>query len=235
MPHASDREAALAGTVRHFQQEQAPIVVSWCPSCHHNLRNGSDPAAWAFEELHITEFIARHLHRLSLYPRISARVLLHGHCGTADRDRDMDCCRRLLQAIPGITLVGEHSDPELGLQCVPDLIAAKIGREHCERKLRSIVDQACGSGAETVVTVYHSCYRELEKRLAPGSLTVENYITLLAKSMDVAVPANIYREVAHGGQAQLVQIACAADSRSIARHELDRALHAEFPFLYSEK
>src|SRR5262249_45226982 len=70
MPDKSDRERTLARTIGHFQAERVPTLVSWCPSCHTNLRNGSDSASWGFEELHITEFIAERLDRIKFEPRI---------------------------------------------------------------------------------------------------------------------------------------------------------------------
>src|SRR5713226_9096490 len=73
MTEKGDRERALEKSIGHFQAEQAPTLVSWCPSCHTNLRKGSDASSWGFEELHITEFIARHLDRMRLHPRLSAR------------------------------------------------------------------------------------------------------------------------------------------------------------------
>ena len=45
--------------------------------------------------------------------------MLHGHTGAPDRDRDMAYCRRLLNAIPGVAIVAEQADADLGLHCVP--------------------------------------------------------------------------------------------------------------------
>jgi Fe-S oxidoreductase len=229
MLEKSDRERALARTIGHFQTERAPTLVSWCPSCHTNLRKGSDPAEWGFDELHVTEFIARHLDRLQFQPRLEARVMLHGHTGTPDRDRDMEYCRKLLNAVPGVTIVAEHSDPDLGLHCVPVLLAPKIGIEGFEHRLAALLVRAREAGAEMLVTIYHSCYREIEKRSCSDTPVIENYITLLAKALDLPVPANVYREIAHGGAARLEQLRCEGESRGIDRGELERAVKAEFP------
>src|SRR5262249_31351777 len=148
----------------------------WCPSCHTNLRNGSDASTWGFKELHVTEFIASQLDRLTLKPRLTVRVMLHGHTGTPDRDRDMQNCRKLLNAIPGVTIVTEHADAELGLHCVPVLLAPTIGLDDFERKVTALPEIAREAGADTLVTIYHSCYREIEKRLAAEQPMIENYI-----------------------------------------------------------
>src|SRR5262249_685776 len=161
--------------------------------------NGSDSASWGFEELHITEFIAERLDRIKFEPRITARVMLHGHTGEPDRDKDMQYCRRLLEATPGITIVAEHSDADLGLHCVPILLAPRIGMEGFDRKVNALLEAARDVGADMLVTIYHSCYREIEKRCGPYASTVENYITLLAKALNLPVPANVYREIARGG------------------------------------
>ncbi|MGH7934000.1 MAG: heterodisulfide reductase-related iron-sulfur binding cluster, partial [Candidatus Binataceae bacterium] len=229
MTAQSDRERALGRTIGHFQAEQAPTLVSWCPSCHTNLRSGSDAASWGFDELHITEFLARRIDRLKFRPRVSARVMLHGHTGTPDRDRDMEYCRMLLNAVPGITIVAEHTDPDLGVHCVPALIAAKISLEAYERKVQALIAQARAAGAEMLVTIYHSCYRETEKRLRDDTPVIENYMTLLAKALDMTVAPNVYREIAHGGDARFERLACEAEARVIDRGELERAVKSEFP------
>ena len=229
MTEKSDRERTLERSIGHFQAEQAPTLLSWCPSCHTNLRKGSNASSWGFEELHVTEFIARHLDRLRLSPRLSARVMLHGHTGTPDRDKDMEYCRKLLRAIPGITIVAEHSDTDLGIHCVPAILAAQIGAETFERKIQALLASMRDADAEMLVTIYHSCYREIEKRLHSDGVTIENYITLLATALDLEVPANVYREIAHGGGARIAELACTAESRGIDRGELDRVVKTEFP------
>ncbi|MGH7907227.1 MAG: heterodisulfide reductase-related iron-sulfur binding cluster [Candidatus Binataceae bacterium] len=222
------RDRTLNRTIGHFQNEHTSTLVSWCPSCHTNLRAGSDASSWNFSELHITEFIARRLDRLKLSPRLSARVVVHGHTGAPDRDKDMEFCRTILRRIPGITIVAEHADTELGLHCVPAIVGNQIGAEAFERKLAELLDEARGAKAEMLVTIYHSCYRELEKRLRSGPLVIENYITLLARALDLPIPANVYREMAHGGDARRGELQSDAESRSIDRAELARAMDAEF-------
>ena len=71
--------------------------------------------------------------------------------------------------------------------------------------------------------------REIEKRSDGAALVVENYITLLARVLDLPVPANVYREMAHGGAARVEQLRCEAGSRGIDGGELERAVKAEFP------
>ena len=241
MSDPGDRERALGLAVDGFRKENAATMITWCPACHTNLRNGSDASSWGFEELHITEYLAERLQRLRLQPRISARVLLHGHTGAPDRDKDMRYCRKILETIPGITVIGESSDVELGLHCVPTLLVPKIGAETFERKLQGILSQVREAGADMLVTIYHSCYRELEKRLdlpAPASdgpaesglaPLIENYITLLAKALDLPLPANLYREFAHAEPERLVQITSQVQSRVPDPRKLESAVAAEFP------
>jgi len=235
MPDPGDRQRALDRAVGDFRNEGAPTLISWCPSCHTNLRNGSDPSRWGFDELHVTEFLARHLERLKLKPRLSARVMLHGHTGTPDRDRDLENCRKLLNAIPGVTIVAEHADTDLALHCVPVLLAPTIGIDGFERRISALPEQARAAGAELLVTIYHSCYREIEKRLRSETPVIENYITLLAKALDLPVPANVYRELAHGGAARIDELKCAAVANGVDRAELDRAVKAEFPSVLSAR
>lgn len=109
------------------------------------------------------------------------------------------------------------------------LVAPRIGVDAFEHKLKALLTRAREAGAETIVTIYHSCYRELEKRLSLDGLVIENYITLFAKALDLPVPANVYRELAHGGSARFDQLLSDAEKRGIDRAELERAVKAEFP------
>lgn len=225
LPDGDERQRSLDRTVGHFRIEGAPTLVSWCPSCHTNLRAGSDSSGWGFEELHITEFLARRLDRFQFRFPVPVRVMLHGHSGTRDRDKDMQYCRALLGAVPGLTIVAEHRDPELGIHCVPALLAPRLGAGGVEARLRGILEQARESRADLLVTIYHSCYRELEKRSA--TVGVENYLTFFAKALGLPIPPNVYRELAHGGEDKLAEVAACAGSPAAA--EVESALRAEFP------
>ena len=112
---------------------------------------------------------------------------------------------------------------------MPTILAAQIGAETFERKIQALLASVRAAGAEMLVTIYHSCYREIEKRLHSDGIAIENYITLLAKALDLEVPVNVYREIAHGGAARIVELACEAESRGVDRGELERAVTAEFP------
>ncbi len=223
-PNAKDRQRSLDRSVGHFRKEGAPTLVSWCPSCHTNLRAGSDSSKWSFDELHITEFLANRLDRFQFRFPVPVRVFLHGHTGTRDRDRDMEHCRTLLQTIPGLTIVAEHRDPDLGIHCVPALLAPRFGAAGVEARLLAVLENARESGADVLVTIYHSCYREMEKRSA--GIGVENYITFFAKALGLAVPPNVYRELAHGGEQKIAEVAACAGALEPA--EVEGAIRAEF-------
>ncbi len=229
IPDADERASSLQSAVAGFRAENVPQLVSWCPSCHTNLRKGSDPSQWGFDELHVTEYLFQRLDRLPLRHAVPMRVMLHGHTGAPDRDKDMLCCRRLLEAVPGLTIVGEHSDPQLGLHCVPMALAPVIGEDGYERRFKEVLERAYQAGAEAVATIYHSCYRELERRTEPGRVGVENYIVILARALGIDVPRNLYREFAHGTGQERDAIKAAAAAGGVNEEHLDSALGAEFP------
>ncbi|MGH7782119.1 MAG: hypothetical protein ACREQR_20080 [Candidatus Binataceae bacterium] len=95
-------------------------------------------------------------------------------------------------------------------------------------RVATLLTQARDASAEMLVTIYHSCYREVEKRSGSDAPVIENYITLLAQALDLPVPANVYREIAHGGGARLEQLRCEAGSRGVDGGELESAIKAEF-------
>lgn len=227
-PDPVEKERALARTIGHFQAEEPTTLVSWCPSCHFQLRSRSDEQSWGFGECHISQYLLERLERLKFQHRVPARVLLHGHCGTPDRERDWHCTKQLLSAIPGVTIVGEHVDQELGLHCVPALVTPAIGGTEYQHKLDQIVQLAHDKAATMIVTIYHSCYRELEKRVTPGDPQIENYVIPLALSLGLTIPRNRYREVAHLDTKGRNQFTTMTAERGIDEAELKGALKDEF-------
>lgn len=170
-----------ARTVEKFNQAGRDTVVTWCPSCHMNMDDMMAPVTEAaFETLHITQLLAGHaeLLRPLLARPVEARALLHAHYGFQGRVPVNTDVPMLLGMIPGLTML-DHKLRVPGHMC--SAIAPKPGllaQAHGET-LAAMAE----TGADTLVTIFHSCHREAVALERGRPIRVVNWIHLLAEAM----------------------------------------------------
>jgi Fe-S oxidoreductase len=173
-----------ARTVEKFNQTGHETVVTWCPSCHMNMHDFMAPVTEAaFTTQHITQLLATRAERLRprLTQHVPARVLLHAHHGFNGRVPVNTDVPKLLGMIPGLTVL-DHSLRIPGHMC--SAIAAvpgELARAH--RETLAAVEDA---GADTLVTVFHSCHREAVTLERGRAIRVANWIHLLADAMGLS-------------------------------------------------
>ena len=170
-----------ARTVEKFNATGRETVVTWCPSCHMNRDDFMAPVTEAaFETQHITQLLASRvdcLHPLLTQP-VPARVLLHAHHGFQGRVPVNTDVPMLLGMIPGLRVL-DHPLHVPGHMC--SAIAAvpgELARAH--RDTLAALDE---TGADTLVTVFHSCHREAVALERNRPFRVVNWIHLLAEAI----------------------------------------------------
>ena len=174
-------EGMARRTMSSFNDSGAKQVITWCPTCHMNLDDfmgaTQEPR---FGHAHVTEALWDR--RAALAPvltrPVTGRVLVDTHIGFNDRAPVNEAVHGLLRLVPGLEVL-EHpyrgaSYMCFGLAGVPGALPA-----HLER----LVAAAREVEADTIVSIFHSCHRELValERGRPG-LRVANWIHLLAES-----------------------------------------------------
>lgn len=173
-----------ARTVGRFNALGRGRVVAWCPSCHSHMHDFMARANDArFATTYLVELL--HAHREKLAPLlvhpVPLRVIVHRHVGFNDLVPVNRIVPELLRMIPGLEVVDdEYLAP--GYMCVS--LAAVPGA--LEDMFANTVRSAKAAGAETVVTIFHQCYREFCGLEARGDAQVCNYIQLLARAMGLA-------------------------------------------------
>ena len=160
-------------------------VVMWCPSCiqfYDEVLHAQLP----FPKRHTTEFLAERLERgdFSFTRPVEAAVALHYHSASEPRQREGRAARRLLQAVPGITLVDFEPDPRWGRTCTAAL-QTQLGREKWRQIVLDDIDRALGAGASHMAGVYHGCHRELCRFEAERPIVFEHYLTLFARALGI--------------------------------------------------
>ena len=167
-------------TVEKFNAAGAPTVITWCPSCHMNAQDFMTPVtAPSFTTSHISEALWERRARLQplLRHAVPARVLIHMHHGFDGRVPVNTIVPALLRMIPGLTVL---DDP---LRAPGHMCSAIAGVPGALANVQSdVLDVAARAGADTVVTIFHSCHREFVALERGRDLRVVNWIHLLAEA-----------------------------------------------------
>jgi len=168
-------------TMQRFNDSGAEKLITWCPSCHMNLHDfmGATVGQQAVSA-HLTEALWERREALAplLTHRVPARVLLHSHVGFADRVPVNALVANLLRLVPGLEIVAhDYRAPSYmcsGLVSIPGAIA-----EIRARSLAAVAE----AGADTLVTIFHSCHREWVSLERDGGPRLVNWVHLLAEGM----------------------------------------------------
>jgi Fe-S oxidoreductase len=172
-------------TVAKFESYGAKQIVIWCPTCQ--LR---------FEELihkgimprlpmtHATAFLAEKKAQFAFRRSLPSRVAVHTHVGTRQRELDANAAIKVLQAVPGVEVVGTLSSPDLEYQCAPTLLP-RLGPGRFRAIRDELVRKAKELAADKLVTLYHSCHREWCE-VGGAGLLVQNYISIVAEALGCA-------------------------------------------------
>jgi heterodisulfide reductase subunit D len=169
-------------TFQRFGQSRASKVLTWCPTCTKNFDElEKDVEEPSFDLGHVSEFLAANLEALKA--RFTAdqpkrRVVIHEHQGIG---ATVESIRTLLRAVPNLELVELPQDSGFSYACGGQAAKFKAREQAIHRDL---VMGAVDAGADTIVTMYHSCHRALSgaEAIYP-SLRVVNFTDVLAEAL----------------------------------------------------
>ena len=178
-------EGMARRTVEKFNEHGHGAVVTWCPSCHRHMngfmREYNDTQ---FSFAHITQILHHRRDKLAarLVRPLPRRAMLHQHFGFHEVDVN-PLVADLLKLIPGLDLVVPgYAAP--GHMC--SALAPVPGA--LRDATRASCDAARAVGADTLVTVFHSCQRLLCGLESSEPFGVVNYASLLAEAMGIELP-----------------------------------------------
>ncbi len=183
-------------TFQRLGQSGASKVLTWCPTCSKNFDElEKDVEEPAFDLGHVSEFLAANLEALKArfvdQPR--RRVVIHEHLGIG---ATVASIRKLLAAVPNLELVELPQDSGFSYACGGQ--AAKF-KDREQAIHRALAEGAVAAGADTIVTMYHSCHRALAGAEAIYPLKVVNFTDVLAEALDRGGHPDYYRLYKAGG------------------------------------
>ncbi|MFQ5829961.1 MAG: (Fe-S)-binding protein [Candidatus Methylomirabilia bacterium] len=216
-------------TVRNFKRFQPEKVVMWCPSCVATFdRQLSRAIDISLPWEHATQFIAENFHRLPPLRPVKRMVALHRHGGTSRQDLDAGYARRILEAIPGLEVIDLPCVAEFGEHCT-SFLREKIGDERFQERIGSLFGQAKQAGASGVVTIYHSCHREICEQEGRVGIEVVNYISLLGEALGISYEDRFKRfKLAGDVEAIMEELRLVVQRKGLDERRARKVLSAEF-------
>jgi len=208
-----------SNSIEKLSHTKSGQVISWCPSCYVQFTETTLPAlerqrgARPFEMTPFMRFLGERLDQLASHLRqgVPMRVALHRHPGLTGV---MEAATKILQAIPGITLV-DLKQPALGLQGVNLSVLPQFKRELTLSEFQAARD----AGIDALVTVYHSEHRELCAHERDWPFRIVNLLELVGESMGLK-RHDRYKELKMMQDADQIVADCAD---LLAHHALDAA------------
>lgn len=166
-------------TMQRFNESGAKQVITWCPTCHMNLDDfmGATQGSRA-ESAHLTQALWQR--RAALAPLLTQpsprRVLIDMHIGNGTGVNE--AVPGLLRLIPGVRVLDHpYRAPSymcFGLANIPGALA------DAKASMLAAMEE---TGADTLVTIFHSCHRELVGLERTHGIRVLNWVHLLAEGM----------------------------------------------------
>ncbi|MBS7810957.1 heterodisulfide reductase-related iron-sulfur binding cluster [Roseococcus pinisoli] len=174
-------EAMGDRTMKAFNASGAPRVITWCPSCHMNLDDFMGQTNdQNFDSQHLCE--ALYERRAALAPlltrTVKARFLVDRHVGFNGRVPVNEIIPELLSMIPGVSFA-DHAYRAPSYMCfalapIPGALA------DVQRATLAAMKE---TGADTLITIFHSCHREMIGLERDHGIRVVNWVHLLAEGM----------------------------------------------------
>lgn len=196
-----DLEAGAAMGARsldYFKTYQPERVITFCPTCqmqyseYQHLYTGKPLLPMAGDSknsgeeilpfVHITQYLMENLETLrgEFTKKVEKRVAVHLHGGTDGVEENVV---KILRAVPGLEFVEIEQLSDHAYQC-PTLVIPEAKAAMREK----LFDSARRARVDSLLTVYHSCHRELCDLEKGESFEIENFMTILGQAMGFEYP-----------------------------------------------
>lgn len=221
-------------SVSRMAAYQPKRTIQWCSACEMQFRDLVVPEVGIeFQSDGFAAFLVERIDELGdAMPwkmPVQTKALVHGHLGEhAVRDAHPSITMELLRRIPGVELVGLAETPALDVCDNAGPAIAAITSEEYLATQAELEGYLAEAGADTLVTLYHSCTRELSK-FASDRLEVRHYVSILAEALGVAMPDR-FSEYWRLGDPEKVMEASRAnwESWNISEEDARRLAHKYF-------
>jgi Fe-S oxidoreductase len=225
----------LQQTMKKFDAFTPEQMLCWCPSCDNQLRAESQDVVTdtAKQRISFTRYLATQIDRLKFSIAVPLTVAIHFHGGFAEQEADGADVRLLLLQIPGLTILDMPGTEKLGRHC-SDAAIKGFGESRYPGAMEDWTAEAQRRGATHIVTVYHSCHRQLlltqRGMAAEKRLPVVNYLTLMARSLGIQERDDKFAQLAasESVETMMADVEPNRHALGIKPDQAQRALKAQF-------
>jgi heterodisulfide reductase subunit D len=183
----------VEASVRRMASYQPERAIQWCSACEMQFADVVIPdIGIEFQSDGLAKFLIEKIDsmgdRVPWKKDVKVRAAIHGHLGEHRvRDAHPPVTIELLKRIPGVEFVEvAHTDALAFCDNNGLKIAAITSEEYLEAQ-RKLEEYLASAGADTLVTLYHSCTRELSK-FQSERFRLRHYISLVAEALGVGKP-----------------------------------------------
>jgi len=221
---ADAARGVVEASVRRMASYHPERAIQWCSACEMQFHDVVLPEIGIeFQSNGLAAFLIERLDAMGdavPWKRgVRIKALVHGHLGEHQvRDAHPPIVMQLLERIPGVEVVGYAKTPALQLCDNAGVKLATIGTDEYLAAQAELEGYLAESGADTIVTLYHGCTRELGK-FASDKLRINHYITVLSRALGIEKPDRFSEYWRLGDPAKVV----AASRRNWESWGLDEA------------
>lgn len=180
----ADKAASkLMADIAEFQPK---IVVCCCPTCTDRMSRLSAfclPSSKMIEYQHLSTYLADNLGQLSFTNVVNRVVTVHDPCHLARGLGEFEGSRKILSKIPGLSLVEMAHNKQETLCCGGG--AGIIDVDVSNAFTRQRLEEAMGSGADTLATLCPGCYMTFLKGEITHSLSVKLLIEIVGEALGI--------------------------------------------------
>jgi hypothetical protein len=187
-----------------FNATKRDEVVSYCPSCQTHMDNFvSEANETHFNASHFVSFLHRHRDKLAplLRKPVNRRVALHLHTGFQSSAPINAMVKDLLDLVPGIEIAG-HQQRLPGMHCTTAFVGVPGMARDIRHSLELIKQEAA---VDQIVTIFHSCQRQLCVHEPAAQVSIVNFVNVLAEAAGLVIGEDIYKSWKTGGSEQVAR------------------------------
>lgn len=225
----------LRQTMNKFDVFEPDQLLNWCPSCDSTLRAApqDELTETAKQRISVTRFLASQVERMDFTVAQPVKIAIHSHGGFAEQTSDGNDARDLLSRIPGLTVVDMPSMENLLRHC-SDAAIKGFGADRYPEAMKQWAAEARHRGATHVVSIYHSCHRQLllaqREWQEQDRMPAVNYLTVLSAALGLKQRKDKFAELSAETDvdAMIVDVASNLQALAMKPDQARKALKDQF-------